>query len=243
MFRMSNPSNASFRLPMSRPAGIDVALTFDTTGSMYSYLERVRSKLRQIAAEIVATQPASRLAVVAYGDYCDQDYSYLVKHHPLTEDVGAIQRFVQTVEKTGGGDFPEAVEEALHAIRALDWQPSRPHIAILVGDAPPHGVVDSRDQCLHGHFYIDEAHALKAMNIAVYTVQCGLDEATTASFSAIAQITGGRHLFLDAIDELPVLLVAACKHRTGDLASYVKHLEKEGRVTGGLRRTLDRLKG
>ncbi len=223
------------------PRCVDLSLMFDTTGSMYRYLKTVRAKLRQIAADVAVSHRNGRIGVIAFGDYCDAKRTYVVDHHPLTDDVDAIQRYVKKVRRTRGGDIPEAVEEALHTATGLDWRDHCPRVAVLVGDAPPHGVEDSRSKCENGHFYIKEAHALHHQQVVVYTVQCGNYAPTTTAFKKIAEITGGRHLPLERIDDLPEIIVAACKHRTGDLAGYIARLEKEGRSTGRLRRQLTTL--
>jgi Mg-chelatase subunit ChlD len=224
--------------PQDTGAAVDLAMMFDTTGSMYCYLKKVRSKLRQIAGDVARSHSDNYIGVIAFGDYCDRNRPYVVTHHPLSGDLAAVQRFVEKVDRTGGGDFPEAVEEALHAANALKWRENCPRVAVLVGDAPPHGVIDSRSKCEYGHFYIDEAKDLKQKGVVVYTVQCGGAPQTTESFTEIAHITGGKHLMLEQIDDLPELIVAACKHRTGDLKGYGAELEKEGRVTGRLKRQL-----
>ena len=40
----------------------------------------------------------------------------------------------------GGGDGPEATTAALKAATDLDWRPSASKMAILITDAPPHGI-------------------------------------------------------------------------------------------------------
>lgn len=225
-------------LPGGNDGAIDLCMMFDTTGSMFGYIKEVRRALQQIAADVAHSHPDNRIGVIAYGDYCDRGRTYVVSHHPLTDDLAEAQHFVNNVKGTCGGDFPEAVEEALHLANALQWRRNCPRVAILVGDAPPHGVIDSRSKCKDGHFYLDEVHELQRKQVCVYTVQCGTSRHTRKAFMQIASATGGKHLQLEQIDDLPEIIVAACKHRTGDLAGYVARLEKEGRVTGRLRRQL-----
>lgn len=50
-----------------------------------------------------------------------------------------------TDEFTGGGDYPEAVEDALHALNSMSWGIHACKVAIIVGDAPPHGAGDEND--------------------------------------------------------------------------------------------------
>lgn len=90
---------------------LDVTLTFDTTGSMYGYLEDVRNQLNHLSQEIRQAVPQAKMGVVAYGDYCDAQTTYVTKVLDLTENYQLISNFIKEVKKTDGGDFPEAVEE------------------------------------------------------------------------------------------------------------------------------------
>lgn len=132
---------------------LDLAIMFDTTGSMYSYLECVRRKLANLAKEVFDAVPDTRVGVMAYGDYCDADSTYVTKVKDLTDDISSVKHFVEFVEPTGGGDTPEAVEEALYEANQLSWRVGSHRAAVLIGDAPPHGITDSRLACRKGHFF------------------------------------------------------------------------------------------
>lgn len=47
--------------------GIDVAFSFDTTGSMYPCLEEVRTKLQEITTRLLKDIPNIRIALIAHG--------------------------------------------------------------------------------------------------------------------------------------------------------------------------------
>src|SRR5258708_5351350 len=110
---------------------------------MYGYLEEVRRELSRLATEIPESAPDAHMSVIAYGDYGD---CYVTKVLDLTHDFDAVKGFVTSVEATGGGDFPEAVEEALNQANTLNWRNGSTRALILIGDAPPHGVVDAMRQ-------------------------------------------------------------------------------------------------
>ncbi|MFM7371447.1 MAG: hypothetical protein ACKO2Z_27400 [Sphaerospermopsis kisseleviana] len=69
---------------------LDVTLTFDTTGSMYGYLEDVRNQLNHLSQEIRQAVPQAKMGVVAYGDYCDAQTTYVTKVLDLTENYQLI---------------------------------------------------------------------------------------------------------------------------------------------------------
>ncbi|MDJ0730427.1 MAG: hypothetical protein QNJ33_10605 [Crocosphaera sp.] len=65
---------------------LDVTLTFDITGSMYSYLEKVRQELNYLSQEIKQAISQSKIGVIAYGDYCDAQTTYVTKVLNLSDN-------------------------------------------------------------------------------------------------------------------------------------------------------------
>ena len=61
------------------PLQVDVAFSFDTTGSMYACLGEVRRKLQETITRLKRDIPGIRLATIAHGDYCDASSSYVTK--------------------------------------------------------------------------------------------------------------------------------------------------------------------
>ena len=65
------------------PPTVECVLCFDTTGSMYKYLEEVRRELAETIKRLVAKadkhEHRLRLGVIAHGDYCDKQSSYVDK--------------------------------------------------------------------------------------------------------------------------------------------------------------------
>ena len=98
---------------MATPA-VEVVFSFDTTGSMYPCLAQVRRNVKNTVTRLFEEIPGIRIGVIAHGDYCDKGSTYVTSHLPLTKDVNAIVKFVETVKPTGGGDAPECYELVLH---------------------------------------------------------------------------------------------------------------------------------
>lgn len=217
-------------------SALDLALIFDTTGSMYSYLEEVRRQLSRLVKEIHTSVPNARIAVIAYGDYCD---AYVTKVLDLTDNFRAVEEFVRSVDKTGGGDFPEAVEEALYRANQLNWRIGSSRAAVLVGDAPPHGVEDAMRQ----FDYKSETTSLAKKGIRIYATQCGASELTERVFRWIAGQTNGKHLKLENIQDLVELLIGICMKEVGLLDSYVENLAKGKLLTDSKARVLKQLTG
>ena len=65
---------------------MEIAFSFDTTGSMYACLGEVRRKIQETIARLQRDIPGIRIAVIAHGDYCDAGHYYVTKHIDFTDD-------------------------------------------------------------------------------------------------------------------------------------------------------------
>src|SRR5918911_641590 len=119
-------------------SAVEVVFSFDTTGSMYPGLTQVRRNVKSTVTRLGEEIPGIRIGIIAHGDYCDQGVTYVTKHLPLTDDVDAICRFVETVGPTGGGDAPECYELVLHEAQSLSWTKGYQKAFVLIGDDVPH---------------------------------------------------------------------------------------------------------
>lgn len=174
--------------PTSTPR-LDVVFAIDTTGSMADEIEVVKSKVTGMMEEIQAgtPRPEVRVGLVAYRDHGD---AYVTRAYPLTSAVEAIQSTVQQLQAGGGGDTPEAVEEALHcAVEEMNWDldPKASRLLFLIGDAG-------------GHANSNYRNAIKAAGqkgIVIHTWGCsGLQDHGQGDFEMIAQASGGEFQFL-----------------------------------------------
>jgi von Willebrand factor type A domain-containing protein len=119
-----------------RKVGLDVALVIDTTDSMQFVIDDVKEKLSQLVGSIQRMVPTSRVGVVVYRDKGDD---YVVKWTDLSFHTQKLQDFLSHINADGGGDWEEAVKEALDAaVHELKWRKQSKKIIILVGGSPPH---------------------------------------------------------------------------------------------------------
>jgi hypothetical protein len=72
--------------------------------------------------------------------------AYVVVEHALRTDVvwtaadtAAAKHAVDQMSASGGGDTPEGVADAFHAVSSLAWRPSAARSMVRIADAPPHG--------------------------------------------------------------------------------------------------------
>jgi hypothetical protein len=84
-----------------------------------------------------------RLGLLAFRDHQDD---YVVKDFGgFTSNVDTVVSNLNTLTADGGGDGPEASTSALDKALALDWRDDSVKVAILITDAPPHGIGEQSD--------------------------------------------------------------------------------------------------
>jgi len=219
--------------------GIDVAFSFDTTGSMYPCLEEVRSKLQAITARLLKDIPNIRLAFIAHGDFCDQDQSYVLKAMDFSTDPQALNAFVRDVAKTGGGDAPEAYELVLRDALSLSWDPNHSKALIVIGDELPHPA-SYTDQAI---FWKDSVNDLVNAGVAVYGVQALNNAHATPFYSEISSASGGFHLHLKDFALITEMFVAVCFRATSQekFDEYQMLVESKGDMTPQVQQMLNEM--
>ena len=119
-------------------ASTQVAISFDTTGSMSRALNEVRIRIAEMIRMLKKDIPGVALSVIAHGNYCDED-TYVTKHLDFSDDDRKLVDFVKGVEQTHGGDSPECYELVLRLVRTkLSWKRNAQKILIVIGDSYPH---------------------------------------------------------------------------------------------------------
>ena len=213
-------------------SSLDVVFMIDTTGSMDPYIGEVKDNIIRIIEKVLDYSPKVRMGAVAYKDHGaeGEDEFYLTKVLPLTFDRKEIVRFMRSpdlhIGEGGGG--PEAVECALHEVAGLGWGKKAPKAVILIGDKPPHGVMDSFKACPRMRDYREEVKALKDMGTKIYPILCNNISETEGSFRWMAAETGGMFSYLKEISDLSDLLTGICLKETGQLANFQRKLLENG---------------
>jgi len=173
------------------PARLDLVFVVDATGSMGDEIDKLKRSMRAVADEIarLPARPDLCFGLVAYRDRGD---AFFVRGADLTNDLGAFQRVLENLQAGGGGDYPEAMNEALHtAVHRISWRgEGTARMVVLVADAPPH--LD-----YPGPQYDHDLRAAAARGIKVFGVGAsGLDPQGEFVLRQAAQFTGGRFVFL-----------------------------------------------
>jgi hypothetical protein len=179
-----------FTLPNRATAArkMDLVLAIDTTGSMGDEIRYLQSELRAILDALRRSHPDLDLRVgfVFYRDIGDE---YVTQTVPLTADFGAAQGVLAQQGAGGGGDYPEAMDQAMIRAVGLDWRPDAVKSLLLVADAPPH------DDKVGLTWRAAEVARAKRIHI-VPVAASGVADTAEYAMRAMAALTQSRYIFL-----------------------------------------------
>lgn len=182
--------DAAAAAPLSAKTSLDIALVIDTTGSMGDEIDYLQAEFQAIAATVAAQYPGvpQRWALI---DYKDTQDDYVLRGADFGTSVAWFQSKLDQMGASGGGDFPEAPDQALAHATQLSWNPSPSAAKLIfwVADAPPH--------LADGAAFSAAVRGLRDLDVHVYPVaSSGIDRQTEYTMRATAQLTQGRYLFL-----------------------------------------------
>jgi len=178
-------------------AHLDVAFIVDTTGSMGPFIDSARQHMVAMLERLTcgSTTPIDlRTGVVEYRDHPPQEMSFVTREYEFSNELDKVQKVIAELNADGGGDVPEAVLDGLHSSsRKLEWRPHSRRMAVLIGDAPPHGW---RGQAPHGACGCGETFntitaALEQERIVLSAL--GLTPVVDQPFGWLARATGGAY--------------------------------------------------
>jgi hypothetical protein len=189
------------------PRALDLALVIDTTGSMSDELRYLQAELDSITATLRRDHPRLdiRIGLVVYRDQGDE---YVTRHFALTGDVSALRAKLAAQQANGGGDYPEAVQQAFADANRFDWRRDAVKVLLHVADAPPHA-----DRM--GSTW-EEALTLRARGVHIVPIAAsGVADEAQYLMRSTAALTQARYLFLT--DDSGVGL----PHQEPDVPCYV----------------------
>lgn len=174
--------------PAAAIAKFDLAVVVDVTGSMGDELEYLKSELRSILDALKRGHPGLdiRLSLVAYRDEGDE---FVTRTFPFTPSLGQMQTSLRAQSAGGGGDYPEAMDQALARAVGQGWRPDAVKSLLLVADAPPH------DENIGKTWRAVEAARAKRIQI-VPVAASGVGDTAEYIMRAMAAATQSRYIFL-----------------------------------------------
>ena len=167
---------------------LDLVLVIDTTGSMGDEIRYLQSELGAILNGIRQRHPGLDLRVgfVFYRDIGDDYVTHTV---PLTHDFAAAQGELAQHWAGGGGDYPEAMDQALIRAAGQPWRSDAAKTMLLVADAPPH------DDKFSLSWQASEVLRHKRVQI-VPVAASGVADKAEYALRAMAALTQSRYTFL-----------------------------------------------
>ncbi|EGG07598.1 uncharacterized protein MELLADRAFT_77518 [Melampsora larici-populina 98AG31] len=226
---------------------LDLCFILDTTGSMGSYITAATQNIELICDEIInserlASPECLRIGLIAYRDHPPQDRSYITLKFDFTSNPKIVQEHLKSLWASGGGDGPEAVTAAMHEALTLDWRPQASRMAVLITDAPPHGIGEYGDGFSKGdpsgHDPLKLARTMAQNGISLFVVACEPAFSgymySNDFFRAITNITSAMMLPLTTANLLPHVIVGSAFEQMDmeRLVREVGHAVAE-RVVGG----------
>ncbi|WP_300975201.1 VWA domain-containing protein [Sphingomonas sp. LHG3406-1] len=186
---------------------MDLMVVLDCTGSMGDEIAFLKSELREILVDLKRRHPQLdlRVGLVAYRDIGDD---FVTRTYRLSSDLDALQASIAQQRGHGGGDMPEAVDEALARAVEQDWRPEAVKSLMLVADAPPH------DDKMGRAWAAAEAARAKGIRI-VPVASSGLDDRAEYFMRLSAALTQSRYVFLT--DDSGI----GNRHKEPEIACYV----------------------
>jgi hypothetical protein len=245
---------------------LDVLLLFDATGSMSGTIESVRESALEIMGTVSEKVPEAAFGVASFTDYpgyyeCDgyaDEYGYCDDSdsdgepwnldQPITTDTDAVQRSLDALQASGGGDYPECYTRALSETLHVSWRPGAKKVVVLFGDSVPHdtkffedkfgrntGVDPGPDKEVGTEDDLDYAEAvgwLKEQEIEVIAINSAPeDPMAVASFEHVANETGGQAYPLARAADAPETVVSGLE---AAMAEYNRLMVVPDNLTRGL---------
>lgn len=172
---------------------VDIMFVVDTTGSMGDELGFLQVELADVIDTVQAEAEQAFDLRLSVNFYRDQGDDYVVRSFPFTADIPLALSQLDTQGSGGGGDFPEAMAEAMtDAVLQHEWsEDARARLLFLVLDAPPH-----HDEARLAQIAEATREAAKLGIRIIPVAGSGIDKSTEFLSRMIDIATGGTYVFL-----------------------------------------------
>ncbi|EDL48107.1 VWA domain-containing protein [Erythrobacter sp. SD-21] len=167
---------------------LDLALVVDVTGSMGDELRFLKEELRSIIDQLEARHRDIDIRV-AFSFYRDEGDDFVTQTFDFDSDVARAQTRLAAQHAGGGGDYEEAMQDALVRAAQLEWRKDAVKSLLLVGDAPPHDEDIPRTWLAAEHLRAERVHV-------VPVGASGVADVAEYVMRAMAAATQSRYTFL-----------------------------------------------
>ena len=171
---------------------LDIAFVVDATGSMGDEISYLQSELLDVLKNVESKLKNTnvRYGSVFYRDHGDE---YVTRKFDFSDKAENLIDFIKKQKAGGGGDFPEAVVEAMDtSVNELKWsEENSTKIMFLILDAPPHQSKENIEKLFR---YVKTA-AKKGITI-IPLAASDADKQTEYLMRTFALLTNGTYTFL-----------------------------------------------
>lgn len=170
---------------------LDLMFVVDTTGSMGDEIYYLQAELSDVIKRVKEANGdlPIRLSMNFYRDHEDD---YVVRSNAFDTDIETQLSYLNKEYAFGGGDYEEAVEEALDdAINNHAWNEDSVKLLFIVLDAPPHNTPEIQNKLAS----VIASASEKGIRI-IPVASSGVDKNTEFLLRTFAMTTGGTYTFL-----------------------------------------------
>jgi hypothetical protein len=177
-------------VPCPSRLSVDISWVVDATSSMSDEIKYLQSELLNVIDRVKSADADIRWSSIFYRDAEDE---YVTRMEPFSSEPQNVLDFIRNQEARGGGDFPEAVSDAVHEMTTmLKWRPeSTVKLCFLLLDAPPHQDKFSMET----YRKAVKAAAAKGIKIIPITAS-GINRETEFLMKFTSILTNGTYVFI-----------------------------------------------
>ncbi len=167
---------------------LDLALVVDVTGSMTDELTYLQTELTAIIGEL-ETRHSDLDVRVAFTFYRDKGDEFVTRTYGFDGNLERAQGRLGQQRAAGGGDYPEAMQDAMIRAAQMEWRDDAVKTLLLVADAPPHNQDVANTWLAAEHLRAERVHI-------VPVGASGVADTAEYVMRAMAAVTQSRYTFL-----------------------------------------------
>lgn len=168
---------------------IELMFVVDTTGSMSDEISFLKAEIDDVISKVKESNPNAQINI-ALLFYRDKGDEYVTRYYGFDNQIDKVQDFLCQQRSSGGGDFEEAVYQALGEACDKNWsEEASTKLIIHVADAPSH------DNEINE--WSNNVKRLTEKGIKIITVaSSGINKKTEYFFRSQSMISGGAYVYL-----------------------------------------------
>lgn len=155
---------------------LDYVIAFDTTGSMRSYIDNVKTYVKELIPKLLSSSKNLKIKVVAFGDYIDMtnypdDFGIAYQTIELTNNEKDLINFINNAKNTSGGDGPEFYALVMNKINnETQWRNDSNRKVLFIADHDNHRIGKTGDGFQNRCNWRTEAESAVELNIQYDTL-------------------------------------------------------------------------